>query len=189
MFTGTGLIPLNKGSVGLGGAERHVELELGRQLVLGVEAVGEVHAAHAAVGVDLHARRLDVVGAVGAAREVRQVELDLVPAVVEADGHRARERPHARRRLVVADAEAPTHVLVVQDLRSQPPARPAQPVIRSTCHSLSQPLAQPTAQSATHSADHPLNPPPSQPPSRSTTHSANDPLKQSEFRHRTSIGQ
>jgi hypothetical protein len=38
-------------------------------------ALTEVDAADAAVGVDLDAQGLDVVGAVGAAREVRQVEL------------------------------------------------------------------------------------------------------------------
>ena len=37
------------------------ELELRRQLLLGVEAVREVDAADAAVGVDLHPQRLDVV--------------------------------------------------------------------------------------------------------------------------------
>ena len=59
------------------------KLELGWQLLLGVEAVGEVDAADAAVSVDLHAQRLDVVRAVRTAREVRQVELDLIPSLVE----------------------------------------------------------------------------------------------------------
>jgi len=65
---------------------------------------------------DLYAECLNVVGAVRAAREVRQVELDLVPAVVESHRHRADERLDARRALIVARTESPTNVLVIQNL-------------------------------------------------------------------------
>ena len=63
--------------------------------------------------------RLDVVGAVGASREVGQVELDLIPAGVESHRQHAAERVHARRALVVAGAEPTSDVLVVQDLPHQ----------------------------------------------------------------------
>lgn len=55
------------------------QLELRRELLLRVEAVGEVDPPDAAVGVDLHPQGLDVVRAVRSTREVAQVELDLVP--------------------------------------------------------------------------------------------------------------
>ena len=71
-----------------------VELELGGELLLAVEPVGEVDAADAAVGVDLDPQRLHVVGAVRAPGEVRQVELDLVPALVQPHRHRADKRLH-----------------------------------------------------------------------------------------------
>jgi len=64
----------------------------------------------------LNAESLDVVGAVSAAREVRQVELDLVPTFVESHRHRADERLDARRALIIAGAESSTYVLVVQYL-------------------------------------------------------------------------
>lgn len=67
------------------------ELELRGKLLLRVEAVGEIDAADAAVGVYLHAQRLDVVRAIRAAREVRQVELDLVPAFVQSHRHGTNE--------------------------------------------------------------------------------------------------
>merc|ERR1719152_740086 len=51
------------------------ELELWRQLLLAVEAIREVDAAQPAIGVDLHAQRLDVVRPVRAPREVGEVEL------------------------------------------------------------------------------------------------------------------
>mmetsp|Transcript_15465 Transcript_15465/g.46749 ORF Transcript_15465/g.46749 Transcript_15465/m.46749 type:complete len:324 (+) Transcript_15465:184-1155(+) len=92
------------------------ELELGRQVLLGVEAVGEVDAADAAVGVDLHAERLNVVGAVRAAGEVAQVELDLVPAIVQAHRHGADKRLDPGRGLIVGCAEPPPDPLVVLDL-------------------------------------------------------------------------
>jgi len=66
--------------------------------------------------VDLHPQRLDVVRAVRAPREVAQVELDLVPALVQPHGHGADEGLHARGGLVVAGAEPPAHILVVQHL-------------------------------------------------------------------------
>lgn len=56
---------------------RFAHLELGRQLGLRIEAVGEVDAAQAAVSVDLHSQRLHVIGAVGALHKVGQVELHL----------------------------------------------------------------------------------------------------------------
>eukprot|EP01139_Manchomonas_bermudensis_P020767 Amastigsp_a679711_122.p3 type:complete len:132 gc:universal Amastigsp_a679711_122:548-943(+) len=71
------------------------------ELGLAVEAIGEVDATDAAVCVNLDPERFDVVGAVGAARKVREIELDLVPALVELHGHRANERLDAGRGLVV----------------------------------------------------------------------------------------
>merc|ERR550514_379668 len=62
---------------------RQEELELRRKLLLRVQAIREVDAAQPAVRVDLNAKRLDVVRTVRTAREVRQVELDLVPAFVQ----------------------------------------------------------------------------------------------------------
>jgi hypothetical protein len=66
--------------------------------------------------VNLDAEGLNVVGAVGAAGEVREVELNLVPALVQPHGHGADKGLDARRTLVVARAEATAHVLVVKDL-------------------------------------------------------------------------
>ena len=65
---------------------------------------------------DLHAQGLDVVRAVRAPGEVRQVELDLVPPLVQTHGHRADERLHTGRALVVRRTESAAHVLVVKHL-------------------------------------------------------------------------
>ena len=102
-----------RGCVLLDGQEK---LELRRELLLGVEAVREIDAADAAVRVNLHAERLDVVGAVCTTREVAEVELDLVPSLIQAHWHRANERFDACRRLVVRGAESASDVFVVEHL-------------------------------------------------------------------------
>ena len=50
------------------------ELEFRGELLFRVKAVGEIDAADAAIRVDLDAERLDVVGAVSTASEIRQIE-------------------------------------------------------------------------------------------------------------------
>ena len=59
---------------------------------------------------------LDVVGTVGTTSEIRQVELNLIPALVESHGHRADERLNTGRALVVRGSESPAHVLVIEHL-------------------------------------------------------------------------
>lgn len=64
----------------------------------------------------LYSQRLDVVGAVRSPCEVRQVELDLVPAVVQPHGHGADEGLHPCGALVVTGSESPPHVFIIQYL-------------------------------------------------------------------------
>lgn len=59
---------------------------------------------------------LDVVRAIGAACEIGQVELNLVPAVIEPHGHGADEGLHPGCALVVTCPEAPAHILIIQHL-------------------------------------------------------------------------
>jgi hypothetical protein len=66
--------------------------------------------------VDLHAQGLYVVGTVGTSREVGQVELDLVPALIQTHGHGTDEGFHTGRRLVVGGAETTSNVLIIQYL-------------------------------------------------------------------------
>merc|ERR1719236_74366 len=94
---------------------RQEELEFRWELLLRVEAVGEIDATQPAIRVDLNAQRLDVVRAVRTAREVRQIKLDLIPPLVKTHRHSADEWLHPRRRLVVRGPEPPTNVLVIKD--------------------------------------------------------------------------
>ena len=65
---------------------------------------------------DLNPQRLHVVGPVGSPGEVGQVELDLVPALVQSHRHRADEGLHSGGGLVVTRSESSPDVLVIQDL-------------------------------------------------------------------------
>jgi len=59
---------------------------------------------------------LDVICSVGTTGEITQVELDLVPALIQSHRHGTDEGLHTGRRLVVRSTETTAHVLVVQYL-------------------------------------------------------------------------
>lgn len=65
---------------------------------------------------DLNTERFHVVGPVGTASEIGQVELNLIPSFVQSHGHGADEWFYPRSRLVIASPKAPPHVFIVQDL-------------------------------------------------------------------------
>jgi hypothetical protein len=94
--------------------DRKEKLELWGQFLFGVQPVGEVDTPDPAIRMDLAPQGLDVVRPVGTTGEVGEVELDLVPALVQTHGHRADEGLHASGTLIVGGPEAPTNVLVVQ---------------------------------------------------------------------------
>jgi len=72
---------------------------------------------HQRYTVHLYPVGLDVVGAVSAPSEVREVELNLVPATVKAHRQHAAEWVNAGRALVIAGAESTANILVVKDLQ------------------------------------------------------------------------
>lgn len=65
---------------------------------------------------DLNPEGLNVVRAVRSTCEVGQVELDLVPTLVESHWHSTDERLHPSRGLVVRRSETTTDIFVVQHL-------------------------------------------------------------------------
>jgi hypothetical protein len=65
---------------------------------------------------DLHSESLNVVGAVRTSGEVGQVELDLIPAIIQPHRHCADERLDTRHRLVIGCSEPTSDVLIIQDL-------------------------------------------------------------------------
>lgn len=65
---------------------------------------------------DLNPQGLDVVGSVGTTCEVRQVELDLIPSIIESHRHSTDEGLHSGRGLVVGGTESTSYILVIKNL-------------------------------------------------------------------------
>ncbi len=65
----------------------------------------------------LYTQGLNVVTSISSAGEVRKVELDLVPPIIQTHGHGADERLHTGGGLVIGGPEPPTNILVVQNLK------------------------------------------------------------------------
>ena len=96
--------------------DRKEKLELGWKLLLGVKPIGEVYAADTAIGMNLNSQRLNIVGSVCTAREIGEIELNLVPSLIKPHGHGAYKWLHSRGGLVVRCPEAPAHILVIEHL-------------------------------------------------------------------------
>ena len=62
---------------------------------------------------DSHSQCLNVVASVGPTSKVRQVELNLVPSLVQPHGHSADKGLDSGGRLVVGCPEPPPYILVV----------------------------------------------------------------------------
>lgn len=90
-----------------------IEFKLCWELVLRVQSVGEVHPPYSTVSVDLYTQRLNIISSIRPPGEVRQVELNLVPAVVQPHGHGADERLHSRRALIVTRPKSSPNVFIV----------------------------------------------------------------------------
>ena len=92
------------------------KLELGWELILGVESVGEVDSSNSTVGVDLNSQSLYIIGTVGSSSEIRQVELNLIPTFIESHGHGADEWLDSGGRLIVGGSESSSDTLIIENL-------------------------------------------------------------------------
>ena len=55
----------------------------------------------------------NIVGSVGSSGEIRQIELNLIPSLIESHWHRADKRFNSRCALVVRSPESSSNVLVI----------------------------------------------------------------------------
>jgi hypothetical protein len=92
------------------------ELELWWELVLGVQSVGEIDSSNSAVSMNLNSKSLYVVGSVSSPGEIGQVELNLIPALIESHGHCADEWLHSGSGLVVGGSEPTSDTLIIEYL-------------------------------------------------------------------------
>ena len=97
-------------------SNRQEEFEFWRQLIFGVEPVGEVDSSDSAVRMDLHPQCLYVVGTVSSSGEIRQIELNLIPSLIKSHRHGANERLDSGGRLIVRGSESSSYALVIEYL-------------------------------------------------------------------------
>ena len=58
----------------------------------------------------------NIVGAVGPAGKIRQIELDLVPAFIQSHGHCTYKWLNSSRRLIVRRPESSSNILIIEHL-------------------------------------------------------------------------
>ena len=92
------------------------EFELWWKLIFGIKSIREIDSSNSAVSVNLNTKGLYVVGTVGSPGEIRQVELNLIPSLIESHGHCTDERLNSRRGLIVGCSESSSHTLIIQYL-------------------------------------------------------------------------
>ena len=92
------------------------KLELWGQLILSVQSIREIDSSNSAVSMDLYSERLYVVGTVGPSCEIGQVELDLIPSLIQSHWHGANEWLDSGCALVVTGSESTSDGLIIQNL-------------------------------------------------------------------------
>ena len=92
------------------------KLEFWGELVFGVESVGEINSSNPTVCMDLNSKGLYVIGTVSSPCEIGQVELNLIPALIQSHGHCANERLYSGGRLIVGGSESSSYALVIKYL-------------------------------------------------------------------------
>jgi len=91
-------------------------LEIRWKLIVSVQTLAEVDSSKATVGMNLNPCGFHIAGSISPSGEVTQVDLDLIPTIIQAQWHSAVERPDSSTWLEVAGAEPPSEVFVIQDL-------------------------------------------------------------------------
>ena len=92
------------------------ELELWWKFIFSVESIREVNSSNSAVSVDLNSESFYVVGTVSSSCEIGQVELNLIPSLIQSHRHCANEWLDSCCRLIVGGSESSSYALVIQDL-------------------------------------------------------------------------
>lgn len=92
------------------------EFKFRRQFFLWIEAIWKVNSTNSAISVDGDSKSFDIIASIGSSGEVWEVELDLVPALIEPHRHGADEGLDPCGRLVIGSSEPSSHIFIVEDL-------------------------------------------------------------------------
>ena len=92
------------------------KFELWWELVFGIESVWEINSSNSAVSMNLNSESLYVVGTVSSSGEIRKIELNLIPSLIQSHWHCADEWLNSGGGLIVGGSESPSNTLVIQYL-------------------------------------------------------------------------
>ena len=92
------------------------KLEFWRELIFSVESVREIDSSDSAVCMNLNSKSLYIVSTIGSSREIRQVELNLIPALIKSHWHSADERLDSCGTLIIGGSESSSDALVIEYL-------------------------------------------------------------------------
>jgi len=97
------------------------KLELWWKLILSVESVREIDSSNSAVCMNLNSQGLYVVGTISSSGEIRQVELNLIPAFIKSHWHGTDEWLDSCGTLIIGGSESSSHALIIEylDLKSE----------------------------------------------------------------------
>jgi len=92
------------------------KLKFRRKFLFRVETIAKINASNSAVCMDLHAQSFNIISTVGTASEIRKIELDLIPAIIQPHRHCANEGLHTSGGLIVRGTETSAYILIIQYL-------------------------------------------------------------------------
>ena len=72
--------------------DRQEQLEFRWQLFLAIQPIREVYSSDPTIGMNAHSQRLYVVASICSSREITQIELNLIPTLIQTHRHSADER-------------------------------------------------------------------------------------------------
>lgn len=92
------------------------QFKLRRQLLFTIKPVRKVYPADTTVRMNSHSQSFDVITTISPACKIRQIELDLIPTLIQSHRHSTDKRLHSSSRLIVAGSKSPAYILIVEYL-------------------------------------------------------------------------
>jgi hypothetical protein len=95
---------------------RQKQFELWRKLFLTVETIGEIYSPDSAVCMDSNSECFYIISSIGSSGEIGEIELNLIPSLIESHRHGTDEGLDSSGRLVVGCSEPSPDVFIIENL-------------------------------------------------------------------------
>jgi len=95
---------------------RQEELELRWKFLLGVKSVRKVYSTNTTIGMNCHTQSFYIVATVSPTGEIRQIELNLIPSLIQPHWHGADKWFNPCGWLIIGGTETSSNVLIIKNL-------------------------------------------------------------------------